>query len=50
MVVREVAGQDAAQVPLMQDPDVVETFAPDGTDEAFREGVRVGRRLQAYKT
>jgi hypothetical protein len=39
MVVGEVAGQDAAPVPLVQDQDVVETFAPDRANETFREGI-----------
>ena len=39
VVVREVAGQDTAQVTLAQDEDVVETLAPDGADEPFREGI-----------
>jgi len=39
VIVREVTNQDAAQVPLAQDEDVVETLAPDRTDEPLREGI-----------
>ena len=39
VVVREVASQDAAQVTLAQDEDVVETLAPDRPDETLREGI-----------
>ena len=31
-IVREVAGQEAAQVPFAQDEDMVQTLAPDGAD------------------
>ena len=39
MVVREVASQGTAQVLLAEDDDVIQTLAPDGADEALREGV-----------
>ena len=39
VIVREVAGQDAAEVPLAEHEDMVQTLAPDRTDEPFHEGV-----------
>ena len=39
VIVREVVREDAAQVPVAQDEDVVQTLAPDRADEALREGV-----------
>src|SRR5438093_438733 len=39
VVVREVTGQEAAQVPFAKDDDVIQTLAPDGADEPLREGV-----------
>jgi hypothetical protein len=36
---REVAGQEAAQVPFAQDEDMIQTLAPDQADEPLREGV-----------
>ena len=39
MVVREVADQDAAQVPFTEDEHVIQTLPPDRTDEALREGI-----------
>ena len=39
VVVREVAGQGAAQVPFAKDGDMIQTLAPDGADEPLREGV-----------
>jgi hypothetical protein len=39
MIVREVAGQGAAQVPFTQDEDVIQTLAPDRADESLCEGV-----------
>ena len=50
VIVREVAGQDAAQVSLAQNEDMVQTLAPDRADEPFREGVlpRAGGRGQDF--
>ena len=42
VVVREVASQGTAQVPFAKDEYVIQTLAPDGADEPFREGVRHG--------
>jgi hypothetical protein len=42
VIVREVTGQDAAQVPLAQDEHVIQALAPDGADEALRERVLPG--------
>src|SRR5262245_5345814 len=39
VVIAEVASQDVTQVALAEDEDVVETVAPDRTDEAFRERI-----------
>src|SRR5882762_8206271 len=39
VIVREVAGQEAAQVPFAKDEDVIQALAPDGADEPLREGV-----------
>src|SRR5436309_3095951 len=41
-IVREVAGQDAAQVAFAEDENVIETLAPDRADEAFHERIRPG--------
>jgi hypothetical protein len=39
MVIREVSSQDSAEVPLVEDDDVIQTLASDGADEALRKGV-----------
>ncbi len=39
VVVREVASQGTAQVLFAEDKDMIQTLAPDGADEALREGV-----------
>jgi hypothetical protein len=39
VIVPEVVGQDAAQVPFAEDENVVQTFAPDRTDEALGERI-----------
>jgi hypothetical protein len=39
VVIREIARQDATQVALAQDDDVVEAVAPDRSDKAFGEGI-----------
>jgi hypothetical protein len=39
VVVREVGGQQAAQVPFAEDEYVIQTLAPDGADEPLREGI-----------
>ena len=39
VIVREVGGEYAAQVPLAENDDMVQTLAPDRTDESLREGV-----------
>ena len=47
VIVREVAGQDAAQMAFAQDEDMIQTLAPDRADEPLREGIlprAVGRR------
>jgi hypothetical protein len=50
VVVREVASQGTAEVPFAEDDDVIQTLAPDGADEALREGVLPGavRRRQDF--
>jgi hypothetical protein len=42
MVIGEVAGQDASQVSLAKDENVIQTFASDRTDQALRERVLPG--------
>ena len=46
VVIGEVVGQDSAQVSFAEHEDVVETLAPDRTDQALREGILPGCRLQ----
>ena len=50
VIVREVADQDAAQVPLTEDEHMIQTLAPDRTDEALREGIlpRAVRRREDF--
>ena len=43
MVMKENTGQDAAQVMLVKDDDVIQTFAADRADEALDIGVLPGR-------
>ena len=42
MVIDEVAGQDAAQVPLAEDENVIQALASDRTDQALHERVLPG--------
>ena len=42
MVIDEVADQDAAQVPLAEDEDVIQALASDRTDQALHERVLPG--------
>src|SRR2546427_2140829 len=42
VVVREVAGEGAAQVRCAEDEDVIQTLAPGGADEPLREGILPG--------
>ena len=46
MVIGEVAGQDSAQVSFAEDEDVIQTLAPDRTDQALGERILPGCRLQ----
>jgi len=39
MIVLKVAGQDAFQMALVHNDDVVETLSPDGADQALDIGV-----------
>ena len=50
VIVRDVAGQDAAQVRFTKDEDMIQTLAPDRADEPLREGVlpRTVRRRQDF--
>src|SRR5258708_2546418 len=50
VIVREVAGQGAAQVSFAQDDDMIETLAADRADEPLRVGVlpRAGGRRQHF--
>src|SRR5262245_12771816 len=40
VIVREVRGEDASQVPLAENDDMVQALAPHRTDEALRKGIR----------
>src|SRR5262249_55433347 len=39
VIVREVGGEDAAQVPLAENDDMFQALAPDRADESLREGI-----------
>src|SRR4029453_14622462 len=39
VIVLEVAGEDAAEVPVAENENVIQTLAPDRTDEALGERV-----------
>ena len=39
VVVREVRGQDSAQVPFSEDDDMIKTLVPNGADEPLRERI-----------
>jgi len=39
VIVREVAGQDAAQVPVVEHEDMTQTLAPDRADEPLGKGI-----------
>jgi len=51
MIVREVRGQDAAQMPLAEHDEMVEALAPHGADEAFRKWILPGtaRRRENFR-
>ena len=42
MIVLEVAGQDAAEVPFAENENVIQTLAPDRTDKALGERILPG--------
>ena len=42
MVIDEVSDQDAAQVPLAEDEDVIQALASDRTDQTLHERVMLG--------
>ena len=44
VIVREVRGQNSAQMPLAEHDEMVEALAPHGADEPFREGILPGAR------
>jgi hypothetical protein len=46
VVVGEVRGQNAAQMPLAEDNDMVQALASHGADEPFRKRILPGSRLQ----
>jgi hypothetical protein len=48
VVVREVADQDAVQVPFAQNENMIQALAPRRADEPFREGVLPGSRLSGF--
>jgi hypothetical protein len=39
VIVREVRGEEASQVPLAQNDDMVQALAPDRADESLREAI-----------
>ena len=39
VIVREVRGQDASQVPLVENDDMVHALAANRADESLREGI-----------
>ena len=39
VIVREVRGEEASQVPLAENDDVIQAFAPDRADESLGEGI-----------
>jgi hypothetical protein len=39
VIVRDVAGQDSTQVVFAEDENIMQTLAPDRTDEPLREGI-----------
>src|SRR6516164_5414758 len=51
MIVREVRGQDAAQMPLAEHDHMVEALAAHGADEAFRKWILPGtaRRRENFR-
>jgi hypothetical protein len=44
VIVREVHSEDASQVPLAENDDMVQTLAPDRADESLGEGICHGLR------
>jgi hypothetical protein len=50
MIVREVRGQDAAQVALVQHEHVIEALVPHGADDPFRKRIlpRTPRRREDF--
>jgi hypothetical protein len=46
VIVRKVAGQDAAQMRFAEDQNVIQALASDRADEPLRERVLPGCRLQ----
>src|SRR2546422_10751908 len=50
VIVREVAGEDVAQVRLAQNEDVVQTFTPHRTDQPLHERIlpRTVRRREDF--
>src|SRR4029453_8818442 len=49
VIVHEVRGHDAAQVPLAEDEHMFQTLAPDRTDEALGERI-LPRAVRAVRT
>jgi hypothetical protein len=39
VIVRDVRGQSASQIPLAENDDMVQTLAPDRTDQALGERI-----------
>jgi hypothetical protein len=51
VIVREVRGQHAAQMPLAEPAEMVEALAPHGADEPFRTRIlpRTARRREDFR-
>ena len=47
VIVREVRGQDATEVLLAENDDMVEALAPHGANEPFHDRILPGSRLQS---
>jgi hypothetical protein len=50
VVIEEVVTEQATQMILVQDDDVIEAVAAQGPDEAFHVRIRLGYRLQPNTT
>ena len=42
MIIGEIRGQDTSQMALAENDDVIQTLAPDGSDQSFRKRILPG--------